>query len=67
MKSHTHPIEGPPAFTVAGMKLDAKGNLSCFSCHDPHSSDEKRLFTVKGGCDGCHDLSKQTPATTEEQ
>jgi predicted CXXCH cytochrome family protein len=69
MKNHAHPVEGPPPFTVPGMKLDAKGNLSCFSCHDPHSSDEKRLFTVKGGCDGCHNLSnQQAPATnTEEQ
>ena len=48
------------------MKLDAKGNLPCFSCHDPHAADEKRLFTFKGGCDGCHDPSNQIRKETAE-
>lgn len=53
-KPHTHQKSGPPPRVVEGMKLDKSGNLNCQSCHDPHSSDENRLFTVKGGCSGCH-------------
>lgn len=54
INAHSHQKEGPPTRTVDGMKLDSKGNLTCQSCHDPHSSDEDKLFTVKGGCMACH-------------
>lgn len=54
MNAHTHQKQGPPTRVVQGMKLDKEGNINCQSCHNPHSSDEDRLFTVKGGCKGCH-------------
>ena len=54
MASHKHPVGRPPKFTVAGMKLDADGNLECLTCHDPHASDSDGLSPVAGGCAGCH-------------
>lgn len=67
MDRHSHPKEGDtPEFTVKGMELDAKGNFLCKSCHDPHSSDEQKLFTVSGGCNGCHDPAKQIRKETAE-
>lgn len=56
MASHKHPVGRAPKFTVAGMTLDAEGNLRCRSCHDPHASDGERLTTVAGGCAGCHKM-----------
>jgi predicted CXXCH cytochrome family protein len=35
------------------IRLDKEGNLTCLSCHKPHSSEEKKLV-VKGGCPACH-------------
>lgn len=56
MATHTHPTDGPPPGVAPGMVMDAAGNMNCQTCHDPHSSDEARLFTVQGGCDGCHKI-----------
>lgn len=56
MKRHTHPVSGPPPADMPKVKLDDKGSLMCISCHDPHASDDARLLTVKGGCNGCHTL-----------
>ncbi|TLN27260.1 redoxin domain-containing protein, partial [bacterium] len=54
MATHSHQKSGAPSVKVPGIPLDSKGLLSCKSCHDPHSTDETRLLTFKGGCDGCH-------------
>jgi predicted CXXCH cytochrome family protein len=56
MERHKHPVGRPPKFAVDGMKLDAKGNLACQSCHDPHASDNDRMSPVPGGCGGCHQM-----------
>jgi predicted CXXCH cytochrome family protein len=49
---HTHPTGVLPKMERK-LKLGKDGNLSCQSCHEPHSSDEPKLL-VKGGCSGCH-------------
>ena len=41
-------------FAGATHVLDANNELNCESCHNPHSSDVEKLFTVEGGCSGCH-------------
>jgi predicted CXXCH cytochrome family protein len=56
MGCHKHPVGRPPKFTVKGMKLNAEGNLTCFSCHDPHASDTEKMSPVPGGCAGCHQV-----------
>jgi predicted CXXCH cytochrome family protein len=56
MGNHKHPVGKPPKFTVKGMKLNAEGNLTCFSCHDPHASDTEKMSPVPGGCAGCHQV-----------
>ncbi len=56
MDSHSHPTEGVPPFVKPGMKLDANKELNCQTCHNPHSSDSETLFTVEGGCAGCHEI-----------
>ena len=55
MAGHSHQTKGPPKRFVKGMKLDEKGEVNCQTCHEPHSSDEDKLFTVPGGCKGCHE------------
>ncbi|TAL16821.1 redoxin domain-containing protein [bacterium] len=62
MARHSHPTSGPPPAKIDGMPLDKKGELNCKSCHDPHASDEARLTTFKGGCNGCHDALKKALA-----
>lgn len=54
--THSHKSSGDPVRMVEGMKLDKAGKMNCQTCHDPHSSDESKLFTIKGGCDGCHKI-----------
>jgi len=56
MASHKHPVGRAPKFTVAGMKVDGQGNLTCRSCHEPHASDSERMSPVPGGCAGCHKM-----------
>lgn len=56
MQSHKHPVGRPPKFTVKGMKLSADGNLTCFTCHDPHASDSEKMSPVPNGCAGCHQI-----------
>lgn len=53
---HKHPVGRAPKFTVKGMTLDEAGNLTCFSCHDPHASNSERMSPVPGGCAGCHQV-----------
>ncbi len=56
MKRHTHPTEGSLSRKIPGITPDEDGNINinCQTCHDPHSSDEDKLFTVTGGCSACH-------------
>jgi predicted CXXCH cytochrome family protein len=56
MDQHKHPVGRAPKFTVKEMKLDAEGNLTCLSCHDPHAADGEKMSPVAGGCAGCHQI-----------
>jgi predicted CXXCH cytochrome family protein len=56
MAGHKHPVGRAPKFTVKGMVLDAQGNLTCRTCHDPHASDSERMSPIEGGCGGCHQM-----------
>jgi len=59
MVRHTHPQSGFTKFWLPEMRMLPDGDVNCFSCHDPHSSDEKKLLLVPGGCNGCHDAERQ--------
>ncbi len=56
MARHRHPVGRAPKFAVAGMTVDAAGNLTCRSCHEPHATDSEKLSPVAGGCAGCHKM-----------
>jgi len=44
----THPVSGVPD------PSNPKQELSCVSCHDPHSSNFAKLFPVARICTKCH-------------
>ncbi|MDQ7787205.1 MAG: cytochrome c3 family protein [Thermodesulfovibrionales bacterium] len=44
-----------PGYEIEVPDPDKPGQeLTCFSCHDPHSSDYRKLFPVKNICKKCH-------------
>ncbi len=53
MAGHKHPVGVVPVSAYPGIKLNEKGELTCLSCHHPHSSETKKLLPLKG-CPTCH-------------
>ncbi|MDD5774084.1 MAG: cytochrome c3 family protein [bacterium] len=66
IKKHKHPSDlqptsGSPVAVEKGIFLDEKENIVCYSCHNPHGSDNKFIFwkPVEKLCPSCHPNMEQ--------
>jgi predicted CXXCH cytochrome family protein len=49
------PDPNKPGYEIEVPDPDKPGKeITCMSCHDPHSSDYKKLFPVANICAKCH-------------
>ncbi|RME26375.1 MAG: hypothetical protein D6800_06420 [Candidatus Zixiibacteriota bacterium] len=58
LATHKHPYNVPPKRKLrTPLKLTAKGELECLSCHYPHAGDSEHLLriTERFTCRGCHE------------